>query len=517
MFKEYLNLLIRRESKEVLGKKYTNLWLLTLVLTATFVSIAFSNGSMKYLADKMDDPFTNWVNINDEYRSERYGQFRRELTDPEIQEHFLFDNVQNDHYNSLTFMGNNGSQQYFQIRFFEELNGKLMHAILSDDNVVNHASINPDSLQNNTYGFCLTVDALEKLGYSSDSIPAYIDFMSYSLEADTLGVEMIDGKFARAPMPVFGVVRKLPGNMDMIASKFVLQQRNDDLAYPLDMNNADYQRSLTFFVPNELTHDAFRKIVAAAVPDSLAGSFTILSNPKAELKTWKPGQYLSVFFSQYELPIEVFQSTASKILTAAGDKDVVRIFEYTSGDYPLSQSQYISVNFNSLDSIRAFEKYAKDGFNVQIEMSQVNSKENFNAVSVMANILSWAMIVFSMVCIIMFIVNMLQSYFQKVKRNLGTFKAFGISSGELIRVYVLILVTIVIAAIIAALALSWFIQYLLPMFGVMKDGTFNYLSLWSIKTLASILIMIIATVVTVATVMHRLLLQTPGDLIYDRN
>ena len=149
-------------------------------------------------------------------------------------------------------------------------------------------------------------------------------------------------------------------------------------------------------------------------------------------------------------------------------------------------------------------------------MSQVSSKENFNAVSVMANILSWAMIVFSMVCIIMFIVNMLQSYFQKVKRNMGTFKAFGISSSELINVYVLILLVIVISAIIISLSVTWLIQLLLPVLGLLKDGQFNYLSLWNMKTVWSVIIVIVATVVTVRVVMTRLLRQTPGDLIYDR-
>ena len=55
----------------------------------------------------------------------------------------------------------------------------------------------------------------------------------------------------------------------------------------------------------------------------------------------------------------------------------------------------------------------------------------------MAAILSAAMVIFSIVCIIMFLVNMLQSYFQKVKRNIGTFKAFGMNAAELIYVYVI--------------------------------------------------------------------------------
>lgn len=117
----------------------------------------------------------------------------------------------------------------------------------------------------------------------------------------------------------------------------------------------------------------------------------------------------------------------------------------------------------------------------------------------------------------MFIVNMLQSYFQKVKRNLGTFKAFGMGTNELIHVYVLILLAIIVSAIIIALAITWLLQIILPLFGVLKDGQFNYLSLWSVKTLICIVIVIVSTVLTVRIVMKRLLKQTPGDLIYDRN
>jgi predicted lysophospholipase L1 biosynthesis ABC-type transport system permease subunit len=87
----------------------------------------------------------------------------------------------------------------------------------------------------------------------------------------------------------------------------------------------------------------------------------------------------------------------------------------------------------------------------------------------MANILSLAMILFSIVCIVMFIVNMLQSYFQKVKRNIGTFKAFGINSNELIGVYVLIIFAIVMIAVIQSVAFVWIIEILLDAF----DSTYD--------------------------------------------
>jgi uncharacterized BrkB/YihY/UPF0761 family membrane protein len=110
----------------------------------------------------------------------------------------------------------------------------------------------------------------------------------------------------------------------------------------------------------------------------------------------------------------------------------------------------------------------------------------------------------------------LQSYFQKVKRNLGTFKAFGIDNNKLISVYVLIMVATVCVAIVLSLAVSFMIQSILPVLGILKDGTFNYIDLWSGKLLGSIMIIIAASVTTVYIVMYRLLKATPGDLIYDR-
>jgi hypothetical protein len=166
--------------------------------------------------------------------------------------------------------------------------------------------------------------------------------------------------------------------------------------------------------------------------------------------------------------------------------------------------------------IREFETFVKEEFKVSIEMSQINAKENFNAVSLLANILSWSMIVFAIICIILFIVNLLQSYFQKVKRNLGTFKAFGISNAELISVYVLIMITTVLAAICMSLSLTYIVELTLQLFGILKDGTFSYLNLWSAKTFCSVVIILAASVATVYIVMHKLLKTTPGDLIYDR-
>lgn len=517
LLNEYLQLLANREGKVVLGKKWFNLWLLTIVLTATFISIAFSNGSLKYLSDKMNDPFTNWVNISNDYGQGRFDEMREALTDSAVQHHYGFKDVQSDNNFALNLFDKTGnSTHYFQCRFFEYLNSDLVRAILTPENLIGGYHINPDELSDQTFGYIITFDAIKKLGYSDDDIPAYVEYLSVSEWADTLGVKLFQDKYAAAPMPVLAVVKKLPMNMDIIGSRYWFEQYSNDETHPYNMNNVDYQRQLLYFVESNV--DGFEQSAKSVVPDSLVNNFSALELDEdyLEMRPCKPGKFFSVYVGD-NLPLKVYQDYNRKLLAKLKSDHVHRVYRYSVSDYHLSVCEFLSVNFETLDSIRSFEAYVKDNYKIQIEMSQVNAKENFNAVSVMANILSWAMIVFSIICIILFMVNMLQSYFQKVKRNLGTFKAFGINSKELIRVYVIILFAIIIVAILMALIIAWVAELLLPLFGIMKDGEYNYLSLWSFKTIWSIIIVMAATIITVNIVMSKMLKKTPGDLIYDRD
>lgn len=380
---EYLNLLAQRESGVVLGKKWFNLWLLTAVLTAIFLSIAFSNGSMIYLSEKMNDPFTNWVNITNGFGSDKFDEFRNAILDSTIQKHYGFSDVQSDNYFSYNMLGKNNKIHYLQCRFFERLNCNLVKAILSEDNVINGCAIPDSLLQNETFGFIITLDVLHKLGYDEKNIPAYINYVSFSRGADTFGVKMIDEEHAAAPVPLLGVVRRLPMNMDMIAAMFFYEQETNDYVYPLSMNNEQYQRELIYFVDKSVPDDEFKNRVKSIVPDSL--NCDVIEDNQPKLDSWKEGKLMSVYVGDVSTPTSVIQAVNAAILAKFPEEKITRIYKYETQEKESGTTRnFVSVNFLSLDSIRAFERYAKDNFNVQIEMSQVNSKENFNAVSVMA-------------------------------------------------------------------------------------------------------------------------------------
>ena len=539
LFNERQILLMRRESRVVLGRKAVGLWLLAMVLTATFLSIAFSKGSTSYLDEKMNDPFTNWVNINlREIENGKVGDdkifmLEEALDEDTLQLHYGFDGWQSVNWCSMDMVGNNNHSDAYSSLSYEHLSNDLIAKVLSGDNVIQRYCIDGDSIDSLSMGVIATLGTIEKLGYNENNVPAFVNYNSNSEGADSLGVDLYDGKYARAPLPLLAVVKRLPMNKQVIVSKYLYKQavgEGDD--YPLCLNNNDYVRDLNFFVPEEIPDFSTEKI-SSILPDSLRKFFdeVLMSaeSTQKKLKSWQKGHIWNVYFTQTVIPpLSVVRKIEECIMRHYASQGIVRVYDYK----PVSDKAYrrtmgenvreimdddiISIHFVRLDSIRAFEHYVRGAYGLQIEMTQVNAKENFSSVSNMASILTLALIVFSIIAIVLFVVNMLQSYFQKVKRNLGTFKAFGISTKELVMVYVTVVVGIVIMALAIALAVTWLVELLLPCFGLTKEGGAPHLILWNSRTLWAIAIILLCAVSSVLVVLRRLLRQTPGNLIYDR-
>ena len=526
--RQYQKLLMRREAREVLGRRWVNLWLLVLMLVATFVSIAFSEGSMRYLKDKMADPYTNWVSISrvtDDSRrtDEDFNRFRDSLYLDSNMRRFDYRDVIVSQYQSFTMKGRAQGSDYQSGRFFESLNTPLIKAVLSE--TVEGCVADTTLLQDKSMGVIITMAAAERLGYDETHLPAYVNFMASNDGADSLGLNIDADGYLPVALPVLAVVRRLPNNAQLLSSTYLYEQLRNvgDNTYTFDFktHSDDYLRQLAFYV-SDAAHEEFEKYVRAAVPDSLSQSLEILKGGEyyGMMRTWKPGEIWQVSLGDGHTPVRVFQDMANAIEQKFTDQsEVCRVFHLVTTDDVTPSSMFLSVEFNSLRHIDEFEAFAKE-HHIQLELEKVHSMQNFMAVTrdMILDYLTGckAMVIFSIVCIIMFLVNMLQAYFLRVKRNIGTFKAFGMHGRELTHVYILLLVMIVCAGVISALLLTWAVQGLLGYMGVGKDG-FNYLCLWNPTTCVATAVIFVSTVCTVVLVMVRILSQTPGDLIYDRN
>ena len=153
---DYFRLFVKREGKVVLGRNCSNLWLLTSVLTATFLAIAFSNASLDYLSYKMDDPFINWVDIKNEYGEGDFYGLEYALDSEENRVKFHYHSYQADYsFSYMFFMKDKLNAQYLKCRFFQNLNTPLVEAILSAENVVRDWRVkdlaNSSSVSSNPY------------------------------------------------------------------------------------------------------------------------------------------------------------------------------------------------------------------------------------------------------------------------------------------------------------------------------------------------------------------------------
>lgn len=517
LFKEHQYLLMRRECRVVLGRRASNLWLLTIVLTATFFAVAFSAASIAYLKDKMDDPFTNWVNIDLRGTNDKKIEHLKNLLDTDsVQRHYGFNGVQSEVNHSLNLVTTNGKAKIFSTLFYETLSSNLIKAVLSEENIVNGCSIDRDDITDSSLGVIMTMEAMENLGYSEDNLPAYVSYYSKSVGADTLGLTMLDNQYARAPLPLLAVVKRLPMNKEAIASKYLHEVRimvGRDC--PIDINHENYAKELFYFVPKNLVEDFTVDAVRLILPSDLAehvDEVLCQEQVKARLQSWKEGAIMRVYAKTGTKRKDV-NRIENELTKHFDGRGLERIYNYDNvkAEYKEHDNVY-SVYFERLDSIASFERFVKAASTLQIEMTQVNAKKNFNAVSKMAIVLTVAMLVFSIISIIIFIVNMMQSYFPKVKRNLGTFKAFGLSTGELVKVYVVIIVGIVIMALIMALTIVGFTELFLPL----RDNESKYLILWNMWTCSVVALILFSTLVSVIVVLRSLLRNTPGNLIYDR-
>ena len=121
--------------------------------------------------------------------------------------------------------------------------------------------------------------------------------------------------------------------------------------------------------------------------------------------------------------------------------EIKRIYKFN--DYSPQTTRvpnYYSIQMTSLDSVQVFCEKLFEVCGIKLEMTSIEAKENFRFVQRMGNILSYIIIGMSVLFIGVFIYFLLSSHVHKIQRNLGTFKALGISNKELSLIYMLIII-----------------------------------------------------------------------------
>jgi ABC-type antimicrobial peptide transport system permease subunit len=157
-------------------------------------------------------------------------------------------------------------------------------------------------------------------------------------------------------------------------------------------------------------------------------------------------------------------------------------------------------------------------------MSQIESKENYNFVSKLTIFISGFLVIFSVISIILFLSNLIKVHINKIKPNLGTFKAFGLSNPVIVRIYSILSLGFLLYAIVIALGISLLIgetglfRFLFRVSGTVIDENSSYFDLLTdIKTYIALAAIVLVSLVVLPWNIWKMLDKTPGDLIYKRD
>ncbi|MFZ2350925.1 MAG: hypothetical protein WAW24_05225, partial [Bacteroidales bacterium] len=250
----------------------------------------------------------------------------------------------------------------------------------------------------------------------------------------------------------------------------------------------------------------------------------ILANNATLNEAYKIYFNFSSYLTNFDLVGQFDEKLQSN--SSISESGAIRIYDYDFSGFENETYDYdnLSVYFSSLDRIRDFSAYLFDSRKLKIDMSQIESKENYNFVSKLTIFISGFLVIFSVISILLFLSNVLKVHINKIKSNLGTFKAFGMSNLLIVRIYSILTLRFLIFSILLAFIISAAIgetglfRLLFKISDTIIDDESKYFSLISeSKTYIAIGAMLFISLIILPRNIWKMLNKTPGDLIYKRD
>ncbi len=513
MKKNFTGLFISKEAMLLIGPKGKKLYLIILILLITYLMIGFALGSRKYLDSKMKNPFINYQGFDLNYSvKDKLDSIINPFKDS-LNERFLIKKISEHEAVGFDFVTKKKNKIWMKGLSIDS-NDSILNFILQKSN----SSVFKPAEFDNTYGIIVRKASLNRLGYNlnSDSI----NFLNVSCE---LFNDERKNDFSKClggkenyeiSVPVMLVVDDLPLERDFICSKKTLYIIGN---YSKAINLYEDIGKAHLFLP-------MSEKKPAGIPLK-----------EVDKKLFFEGSYLNGTFFEVNDTIVFLEYLKNKYeyecnfsITFSKDQ-IEKILE--GFDERKKSTFFLSFQFNELDSLRSLKEYMeliqqkfgleeKQLFN--IDVSSLESKESFNFISKLTFVLSISIIVFGAVSLITFLINNIQNYFEKIKKNLGTLKAFGLSNKVVIKNYLFIYTGIILfisvfsflsAALLGELGFS---LMLIKAMRINPEINQDYFDLFNPVGIATLCFFIILSSIVTYFNLIKILSRTPGDLIFDR-
>lgn len=518
----YEQMLFKNEFSAFVGKNFSKLLRLIVIVFITFLALSFAKGSFDYLKLKMNNPYTNWVNV-------KIGTLEREDKREPVE--FFFDKKANRKiFNIDTITG-------YTIRFEEfyhkenylvtldartiEPGTELFHKIMEPQNLIWNNYKDEIPLIENLLGesglhyhIIITKNFLKKLGYGEND-------KLYKIKKNYIGSVDIW-------LDILAAVEYIPNEADLLIfpnlhnglspyrkNQFIIGQQGNKFELLSTSNNKEQFKESIIPALGEIGENIF------SINDEI---FEISEDE---------------IFTKYTFNINAWIELDKRVLNnklkdnKLLDKNlmVYQKFEKNYTKESLEEPDYLAFYFKKLDRVRAFKdtlRYMEvesdrgipEPLNLDVDIAQIESKENFAFVSALTQTISFLLFFLGLSSIVLYLVNLMKTHLSNIKKNLGTYKAFGFSTKKLRAVYFKIIFSKLLLSIIVAFALLLLVQFsgladwVLSLFTAGLDGSISAISVFNYWNLAAIIMLLLVSFFFNFQTIKNILNKTPSNLIY---
>lgn len=491
------NIFRKNEKGQLLGHKYGKLWLMSFLMLVAAGSIGFASASLNYLEDKMSNPFVSCVDIViDQLWSHGYEELDRFLDDESHKNEYHYNSSEKVWLLSSEFLNKNKSAVRLDGRTIYMNSPILKSTIFSEENVI----YKKYSIDDSDFGIILSNEGLKKLGDANPDfviLPVYVD----------------DSTSCEVTVPILAIVKELPDMCDFLMTHGYAQHVLRANADHFNVSTVGFNKRMKIVCKSD-DHDA---VINA-----------IRRNAEFEITDENLIPYDGCWSDEYSVLEVVTDSTEKYILyqnlfseLRSQFLDVYRIYELggnLNADYdrdPQIYSCYFSMNEKLPENVENFRLALKETTGHRLDMSKIDNLKNLAKVQALGNILSWGIFGISIIFTIVFIYFLMSMHFQKIQRNLGTFKAFGINTATLKNIYVSIIVEMVVLSFVIAAFIAAVVTIPINIF-IPREGIYAWVNIFVWQNGVLLFVSLFAAITTVYITAGKLLKNSPGDLIYDR-
>jgi|GEM_PF-2139260 len=528
-------LFVEREYAAVRGRNGRVAGLLMAMVLATLLAVMLARSGMSHLRRSMNDPFTSLVSINVSNASYggNYDSIRHYLQGCAASGRFQADKASGSYIDLWPFhtLKSGGDENALVVSFSLRHDRDLLDKILQPDNLLHDdlvpggvRMVAPDAYSD---GIVISREFLEALGCDLEALR-------------TKRILMVRGGFT-APLRVLAVVHTLPERARCLAEH----------ALVMDLKDTEGRRTF----PYRRDYDALRILVDAGAEqeEGLAKRFSVFFGEEVFVevedvddiathsKALRVKRTNGMGWSTDDLQhwhtklADGFHSKWLSLRPAVWFDDIRwhgpdSSTVYGANQPALYQFDQLTITFHALDSIGEFQRDIQErtGSNdprdprkpVQLDLHRVEAQKNFAMVARLGNFLLSALVLFALMAIMLYLYNLLRNHLDRMRMNLGTFMAFGLSPGFIEAGYlriILLLLLRVSGTSLLVLLLFQAVLWAIAKAGARLPGILEHVS---VLTDPWLFVCIIAILVSSLVICHRQLARflsvPPGDLIYNR-